>query len=149
MPTRLKGTKQPSSRRVAQVAASTGCGRKEQSRTSQVAVGCDDEGVAQRISVLCDYWKVLISVIKMFALKEVTYVCVRAQSCLTLCDPMDCRLLCLWDYPGKNIGVSCHFLFQGIFPTQGLNLYLLCLLHWQEDFFPADPHFSKKHLAAG
>ena len=26
-----------------------------------------------------------------------------------------------WDSPGKNTGVGCHFLLQGIFPTQGLN----------------------------
>ena len=46
-------------------------------------------------------------------------VCVLvAQSCLTLCDLMDCSL-CPWDSPGKNTGVGCHFLFQGIFPTQG------------------------------
>ena len=31
------------------------------------------------------------------------------------------RLLCLWDFPGKSTGVDCHFLFQGIFPTQGSN----------------------------
>ena len=35
------------------------------------------------------------------------------------------RLLCPWDFPGKNTGVSCHFLLQGIFLTQGLNLGLL------------------------
>ena len=29
------------------------------------------------------------------------------------------------DSPGKNTGVGCHFLFQGIFPTQGLNPSLL------------------------
>ena len=29
------------------------------------------------------------------------------------------RLLCPWDFPGKNIGVGCHFLFQGIFTTRG------------------------------
>ena len=28
------------------------------------------------------------------------------------------RLLCPWDSPGKNIGVGCHLLLQGIFPTQ-------------------------------
>ena len=33
--------------------------------------------------------------------------------------------LCPWNSPGKNTGVSCHFLLQGIFPTQGLNLHLL------------------------
>ena len=32
-----------------------------------------------------------------------------------------------------NTGVGCHFLFQGIFLTQGSNLCLLCLLHWQAD----------------
>ena len=31
------------------------------------------------------------------------------------------RLLCPWDFPGKNTGVDCHFLLQGIFLTQGLN----------------------------
>ena len=47
-----------------------------------------------------------------------------AQSCSTLCDSMD------WspsgssvheDSPGKNTGVGCPALLQGIFPTQGLN----------------------------
>ena len=37
--------------------------------------------------------------------------------------------------PGKNTGVGCHFLLQGIFPTQGLNPGLLHLLHWQADEF--------------
>ena len=55
-------------------------------------------------------------------------VCVLVtQSCLTLCDPMDCspQLLCPWDFPGKNTRVSCHSLLQGIVPTQGWNLGLL------------------------
>ena len=30
-------------------------------------------------------------------------------------------LLCPWDFPGKNIGVGCHALLQGVFLTQGLN----------------------------
>ena len=29
------------------------------------------------------------------------------------------RFLCPWDFPGRDIGVGCHFLLQGIFPTQG------------------------------
>ena len=62
-------------------------------------------------------------------------VCSVAQSCLTLCDPMDCSP------PGssvhvKKIGVGCHFLLQGICRTQGLNPYLLSLLHWQVDYLP-------------
>ena len=49
------------------------------------------------------------------------------------------KLLCPWDSPGKNTGVGCHFLFQGIFLTQGLNPHLLCLLHWQADSLPLVP----------
>ena len=47
----------------------------------------------------------------------VVCVCVLvAQSCPTLCDPIDyrpARLLCPWNSPGKNTGVSCHFLLLG------------------------------------
>ena len=39
------------------------------------------------------------------------------------------RLLGPWDFPGKNTGVGCYFLLQGILLTQGLNLHLLRLLH--------------------
>ena len=42
------------------------------------------------------------------------------------------RLLCPWDSLGKNPGVGCHSLLQGIFLTQGSNPHLLCLLHLQE-----------------
>ena len=35
------------------------------------------------------------------------------------------RLLSPWDFPGKDTGRGCHFLLQGIFPTQGSNLGLL------------------------
>ena len=43
------------------------------------------------------------------------------------------------DFPGKNTGVGCHSLLQGIFPTQGLNPHPLCLLHWQADSLPLVP----------
>ena len=42
------------------------------------------------------------------------------------------RLPCPWDSPGSNTGMGCHFLLQGIFPTQGLNQHLLCLLHCRQ-----------------
>ena len=50
-----------------------------------------------------------------------------AQLCLTLCNTMDCSPPGShpWDSPGKNTGVGCHSLLQGIFPTQGLNAGLL------------------------
>ena len=72
--------------------------------------------------------------------RERNRTCIRACSCLTLCNPMDCSL------PGssvhgifqvKNAGAGCHFLLQGIFLTQGSN-HISCvscmgrwiLYHW-------------------
>ena len=55
-----------------------------------------------------------------------------AQSCPTLCDPMDTRLLHPWDFLGKSTGVGCHFFLQGIFPTQGSNPGLL---HCRQTFY--------------
>ena len=55
----------------------------------------------------------------------------RAQSGLTFCDPMTPRLLCPWNSPGNYTGPGGHFLLQGIFPSQGSNLSLLHLQHWQ------------------
>ena len=56
------------------------------------------------------------------------------QSCLILCNPMDCteepaKLLCPWDSPGKNTGVGCRALLQGIVLNQRSNLHLSCLLN--------------------
>ena len=45
------------------------------------------------------------------------------------------RLLQPSDFPGKNTGVSCHFLLQGVFPTQGSKLHLL---HWKADSLPLE-----------
>ena len=45
-------------------------------------------------------------------------------------------LLCPRDFPGKSTGAGCHFLLQGVFLTQGSNLSLLHLLHWQVDSLP-------------
>ena len=63
-------------------------------------------------------------------------VCSVTQLFLTLCDPMD------WSPPGilqANAGVDCHALLQRIFPTQGSNPPLLCLLHCQADSLPLTP----------
>ena len=56
--------------------------------------------------------------------------------------PSPARLLRPRDSPGKNTGVGCHALLQGIFLTQGLNpclLSLLCLLQWQAGSLPLVP----------
>ena len=53
--------------------------------------------------------------------------CLVAKSCptvLRLHDLWPIRLLCPWDFPGKNTGVGCHSLLQGIFATQGSELSL-------------------------
>ena len=70
-------------------------------------------------------------------------VCVKLlQSCPALCDPMDCSLpvsSVYGDAPGKNTGVACHDLLQGIFLTQRLNLCLLHLLNCQAGSSPLVP----------
>ena len=59
------------------------------------------------------------------------------------------RLLCPWDFRGKNTGMGCHALLQVIFLSQGLNLDLLCLLHLQADSLPlAPPAKSSQGLLA-
>ena len=61
------------------------------------------------------------------------------QLCPILCDPMEepARLLCPWNFLGKNARLGGHFLLQGIFQTQGLiEPCLLCLLHWQVGSLP-------------
>ena len=63
----------------------------------------------------------------------VIYCCSVAKSCPTICDPMGCSLPGFsvhWDSPGKNTGVGCHFLLQGIFLTQGLSSHLLHLIEF-------------------
>ena len=57
-------------------------------------------------------------------MEERYLLCLVAQSSPTLCDPMDCNLpgsSVHGDSPGKNTGVGCHALLQGIFLSQGLN----------------------------
>ena len=70
-------------------------------------------------------------------------VCVLSHcSCIWLCNPMDCSLpgsSAHEDSPAKNTGVGCHFLLQGIFPTQRLILHLLHPLHWQMVSLPVAP----------
>ena len=58
--------------------------------------------------------------VRQVSLNYVAVVVVWSLSHVCLCDPVDCSatgLLCLWDFPGKNTGVRCHFLLQGIFLT--------------------------------
>ena len=59
-------------------------------------------------------------------------LCLVAQSCPVLCDPVDCSppgSSVHRDSAGKNIGVGCHALLQGIFPTQGSDLHCRQILY--------------------
>ena len=80
----------------------------------------------------------LIEIIQVGTLRanwHLPCVCVYVYVCVCLV-AQPARLHCPRDSPGKNTGVGCHFLLQGIFLTQGSNLYLLhcrqilyCLSH--------------------
>ena len=58
-------------------------------------------------------------------------VCAKSLQSLRLPGPQPAKFLCPWDSPGKNTGVGCHALLQGIFSIQGWNPCLWHLLHWQ------------------
>ena len=53
----------------------------------------------------------------MYYISYVMHVC----SAMSYYGLQPANLLCPWNFPGRNIGLGCHFLLQGIFPTQGLN----------------------------
>ena len=66
-------------------------------------------------------------------------VCKLLQSCSTACNPINYSppgSFVHGESSGKNLGVGCHVLLQGIFLTQGLNPHHLCLLHWQAGSLP-------------
>ena len=76
------------------------------------------------------------SINMMLKSKCIRKACVHA--CLVGCSSLQHHglqlegLFCPQDCPNKDTEVGCHFLLQGIFPTQGWNL-CLCLLHLQAD----------------
>ena len=74
---------------------------------------------------------------------NITVLYLVAELCLSLCNPTDHSLpgsSVYGDSPGKNIGMGCHFLLQGIFPTQGSNpgvlncMWILYHLSHQESY---------------
>ena len=56
------------------------------------------------------------------------------------------KLHCPWDFPGKNTGVGCHFLLQGILLTQG-SKQVLSLLRWKVGSSPLVPPGKWKLLS--
>ena len=68
----------------------------------------------------------------------------RSVSLLRLHRLQPTRYFCPQDFPGKNTGVGCHFLLQGIFPTQGSNS---CFLHWQAGSLPLSHQGSPSEVS--
>ena len=86
------------------------------------------------------------SLVVSYKTKHTLTTCICIQSCPTLCNLMDCSppgSSVHWDFSGKNIGMGCHFLLKGIFPTQGSNPHLL---HWQMDSFNTAPPWKPQFL---
>ena len=64
------------------------------------------------------------------------YVCSVVSDSLGRHGLQPASLPCPWDFSGRNTWVGCHFLLQGIFPTQWLKLHLSCLLPWEVNSLP-------------
>ena len=92
-------------------------------------VGCGNgtpNGVPCSFEEWWDLLKLIMVIIAQLCIS--TVLCLVAQSCLALWDPMDCSPLVSsvrGDSPGKITGVGCHALLQGMFPTQESNPGLL------------------------
>ena len=70
--------------------------------------------------------------------KESAHVCSVVSESLQPHGLYSTRLLYPWNFPSKNTGMGCHFLHQGIFPTQGLNPHLH--VFWMTGrFFTTEP----------
>ena len=67
------------------------------------------------------------------------WVCVFSLSVVSDCLPVACQAPLSMKFFRQEYWGGCPFPPLGIFPTQGLNLHLLCLLHWKEDSLPLAP----------
>ena len=73
------------------------------------------------------YRQILLKIIMEF----ISAVLCFAQSCLTLCDPL-ARLLCPWNFSGKNVKSGLPFPTPGDIPNLRIKSHLLCLLHCRQ-----------------
>ena len=94
---------------------------------------------------LCDVYNIMAGIL--------TLMCVRACSVASVVfhslwpyGLYPVRLLCLWNSPDKNIGVGCHALFQGIFPTPESNPCLQGLLYFRQVLYPLR-HLQNNHCS--
>ena len=99
------------------------------------------------------YWSSSSSKCRSWALSHIVSFVIYSLSCVWLfVTPWTVihRLLCPWNSPGRNTGVVCHFLLQGIFPTQGLNpglLHCMWLLTAEAPGRPCITHNNVKQIS--
>ena len=80
------------------------------------------------------YWYLLLLLVQASVLSRFSHVRLFATLWTVACQvPLSIR------FSGKNTGLGCHSLLQGIFLTQGSNLHLLHLLHWQPGSLSTEP----------
>ena len=103
-------------------------GRQPQGQSSKKSLGV--RGCLNKMPENITLFTVTCAVVSCFS---------RVQLYVTLWTEKPARLPCPWNSPGKNTGVGCCALFQVISLTQGSNLLLLCLLHWQAGSLPLAP----------
>ena len=85
---------------------------------------------SSKASILWRSWMKNISFIQKRSGSIYVYVCPVTSVVSDFATPWTApRLLCPWDFPGKITRVGCHFLLQGIFPTQESSPRFLCLPH--------------------
>ena len=85
-----------------------------------------------------------IALFLFFLLMSLSFKCIHSvmSNSLWPLGLQPARLLCPWNFIGKNTGVHSHFLLQGTFLTQGSNS---SLLHWQVDSLPLS-HQGRPHI---
>ena len=87
--------------------------KPQRSKIKKLITPLQEESIANVLQYLCPYFYFCIHT--FFKMSYATTTTKSLQSCLTLCNPMDCRLLRLWASPGKNTGVGCHWVMLYIF----------------------------------
>ena len=87
-----------------------------------------------KVHIFTSIFFFLLSVLLLLELLSLPPFCLSQSPfapCSIVSDPLrphkyPARLLCPWDFPGKNTGAGCHFLLQGIFLTQD-QTHISCL----------------------
>ena len=108
---------------------------KDYHKSQQVRTVKDEEG-----SDPLPKWLTATS-FPLFPIKTSICLCLGAQSCPTLCHPMDCSPAGSSVHGVSQAGIlewAAIFLLWAIFLALRSNSYLLSLLHWQADSLPLE-----------